>query len=82
MIFTWELKIKFELDGKEHKVLVDKIVIKGHRPEKFYRVAARSGNRDIIRHNGQWIVCSGGSLPEKVLDALGAGIEKILGNDV
>jgi len=78
MLFSRALKVKFNLKGKEYKCLVDKMYIEGHRPEVFYRVSAKSGNRDIVCHKGQWIVVYGDRLSNELLDALGLGIEKAL----
>ena len=78
MIFSWTLNVEFEYEGKPVKCKVDKMVIEGHRPKKFYRLGARTGNRDLIKHNGQWIVIYGSFLPNNLLDALGIAIEREL----
>jgi hypothetical protein len=74
----WQLKVDFEVKGKTYKCIVDKMRILNQRPEVFFRVSVKSGNRDLICHDGQWIVCRGDYLPDDLLDALGAGIEKAL----
>jgi hypothetical protein len=78
MYYSRSLNIKFYFKGKEHKCLIDKMHIIGRRPDVFYRVGAKSGNRDIICHQGQWMVLHGDDLPNDLLDALGEGIEKAL----
>jgi len=78
MIFTWGLKVDFEVKGKTYKCHVDKMRITGQRPETFFRVSAQSGNRDLICHEGKWMVVNGKPLPIDLLDVLGAAIEKAL----
>jgi len=78
MIFTQSFKVEFQIAGRPYKCHVDKMIIIGHRPEKFFRVGAHSGNRDLICHEGRWMVCNSGSLPNELLDALGAAIDRAL----
>lgn len=76
MIFTKAFKVEFTVDGKIYRCGVDKMIITGNRPERFYRVGSKHGNRDIILHDGQWLVIYGRPLPDSILDALGAEIQK------
>lgn len=43
--------------------------------KKFYRVEAKSGNRDFVKVNGKWIVCSGPQLPDDTIKRIGEAIE-------
>jgi hypothetical protein len=78
MVFSQSFKVEFNLDGKAYKCPVDKIRILDHRPEVFYRISAQSGNRDLICHEGKWLVINGKPLPGNLLDVLGEAIEAAL----
>jgi hypothetical protein len=75
MITFTSYKIDFEFEGKTHKCTIDSMYIEGHKPEVFFRIAAKSGNRDLICHNRQWMVISGPPLRDTLVDALGKAIE-------
>lgn len=80
MIFAKGFKVEFVVERKTYRCQVDKMVINGHRPERFYRVSSKNGNRDIICHQGQWLVIFGRPLPNNILDALGDAIERTEGD--
>ncbi|TSJ36507.1 hypothetical protein FO440_21995 [Mucilaginibacter corticis] len=82
MMFNWQLKVSFEINGKQHQLTFDKIIIKGNRPEKFYRVPAKKGNVDLIKHNNQWLITNGQyHLSYEMVDAPGEGIERAVRNE-
>ena len=82
MIFSRALRVTFVLDGGTHSCTVDKIYMQGHRPAHFFRIGAVSGNRDLICHDGEWMVCNGPPLRNELVDAIGEAIEKALENEI
>lgn len=76
MINSTAFTIAFFYKGKLLKYQVDKMYISyNNEHQDFYRLGADSGNRDLVKVKGKWIVISGPPLRPQVVELVGQAIE-------
>jgi hypothetical protein len=83
MIWAHNFEINFLYNGKQVRYKVDKMCIHiAEPPQYFYRIQAKTGNRDVMKKDGRWVITNCQDLPSKILEAVGKAIEDALGDDM
>jgi hypothetical protein len=75
MINSITFQILFIYKGKEVQYTVDKMFISDREIEVFYRITAKTRNRDVLKVDDVWKVLSGAPIPGEVLQLVGDAID-------
>ncbi|GAA4327512.1 hypothetical protein GCM10023149_30950 [Mucilaginibacter gynuensis] len=73
--------ITFQHKGKACEYIVDKMFFDYETLKKtFYRITAKTGNRDVEKIGGTWTNCGGKPLPADILQKVGTAIDEAEAN--
>lgn len=77
MINERSFPITFQYKGRPVRYMVYWMHISSYEIKTFYRIQAKTGNRDLVKVIGIWKVCSGPALPDDILKLVGNAIEQV-----